>query len=451
MTSEDRIESACKRVQARRPKLRETIRVVADVLTAGGEDVEAIHQAALQRFLWYYLPRDYPDSEWEDLWEATTLLLAELDLPYLANIATSELTQEILSAWADDPSKGADAFQKAYSKSGIEPPDTETLQWGSILGADELRALETVERALSDAIAAGQLAPGARGWKIAAAAITERVLTSPLDVPPGQTLANLVTTERVGTWIDLARHPTHQKWRSTVANRLLHPIEPPASPATAIAPMTWLLELAAAPRGAALTQSHYLAKAAVLDAVERFGWWQWEKPPRSEADVYHLSTLRNAATRLRLLRRAGQRLLLTARGRELLDDPGRLWTVVAAEAASGDDFTRAITELIGLRLLQGEVEIATLVADVAPILIAQGWSSGGEPVTTNRVSSEVYSPLHWWRLFDALVEVEATREYGTFRELTPHTIALNSNGERMILAYLRSRAAGPLRHFGAEY
>ncbi|MGC8465218.1 MAG: hypothetical protein ACP5O0_04720 [Acidimicrobiales bacterium] len=451
MTGEDRIESACNRIQARRPELSETVRIVADVLTAGSEDVEAIHQAALQRFLWYYLPRDYPDSEWEELWEATTLLLAELDLPYLTKIATAELTQEILSAWADDPSKGADAFQKAYSKSGIEPPDTETLQWGAILGADELRAFETVERALSDAIAAGQLVPGARGWRIAAAAVTEKVLTLPLDAPPGQTLANLVTTERVGTWIDLARHPTHQRWRSNVANRLLHPIEPPTSPETAIAPMMWLLELAAAPRGAALTQSHYLARTAVLDAVERFSWWPWEKPPRSEADIHQISLVRNAATRLRLLRRTGQRPLLTARGRELLDDPGRLWTAVATETATGDDFTRAITELIGLRLLQGEVEIATLVADVTPILISQGWSSGGEPVTTNRVSSEVYSPLHWWRLFDALVEVEATREHGTYRELTPHTIVPNSNGERMILAYLRSRAAGPLRHFGAEY
>ena len=38
---------------------------------------------------------------------------------------------------------------------------------------------------------------------------------------------------------------------------------------------------------------------------------------------------------------------------------------------------------------------------------------------------------------------KATWEYGTARELTPHTVALTPDGERMVLAYLRSCAAGP--------
>ncbi len=122
-----------------------------------------------------------------------------------------------------------------------------------------------------------------------------------------------------------------------------------------------------------MTQSNYLARATVLAAVERFGWWDWDKPPRSEADVHQLSTPRNAANRLRLLRRRGRRLHLTTRGVEFLASPDRLWEQVASETEDGEDFTRAVTELAGLRLLQGRVEQRKLVGEIAPILIAQGW------------------------------------------------------------------------------
>jgi hypothetical protein len=147
------------------------------------------------------------------------------------------------------------------------------------MGVDEVRALDIVERALGDAIAAGNLVPGAPRWHAKAASITEAVLSRPLDLPPGQTLAGLVTTERIGTWIDSARHPVHQEWRSAVANRLLHSIEPPSDSCGAVAPMRWLLERAAEPGGTELTQSNYLARATVLAAVELFGWWDWDKPP----------------------------------------------------------------------------------------------------------------------------------------------------------------------------
>ncbi len=56
--------------------------------------------------------------------------------------------------------------------------------------------------------------------------------------------------------------------------------------------------------------------------------------------------------------------------------------------------------------------------------------------------------LDVYRLFDTIDEVEATWEYGTARELTPHTIALTSDGEHAVLAYLRSRAAGPRHRVG---
>jgi hypothetical protein len=418
------------------------VQSVAGGLTAG-EGVDMIHQATLQQFLWWHLPRDYPEDEWHGLVEATMLLLDELGLKHLADLARSSETEKVLAAWTQGRDKGAAAFRAIHAKSGVEPPDTTLLAWGSIMGVDEVRALDIVERALGDAIAAGDLVPGAPRWHSKAASITEAVLSRPLDLPPGQTLAGLVTTERIGTWIDSARHPMHQEWRSAVANRLLHPIEPPSDPTNAVAPMRWLLERAAEPGGTELTQSNYLARATVVAAVEQFGWWDWDKPLRSEADVHQLSTLRDAANRLRLVRRRGRRLHLTTRGVELLASPGQLWEQVASESEDAEEFTRAVTELVGLRLLLGRVEQRKLVSEIAPIIIAQGWSTGGSLITVNHVSSAVYCPLRWWRLFNTIDEVKATWEYGTARELTPHTVALTPDGERMVLAFLRSSAAGP--------
>lgn len=442
--SAEEVDRAVRRIEARRPDLNMAVQAVAGGLTAG-EGVDMIHQAALQEFLWWHLPRDYPDDEWHGLVDATALLLAELGLKQLAEVARSEETQKVLAAWVQGRDKGTAAFRAAQAKSGVQPPDTTLFAWGSIMGVDEVRALDIVERALGDAIAAGDLVPGAPRWHAKAASITEAVLSRPLDLPPGQTLAGLVTTERIGTWIDSARHPIHQEWRSAAANRLLHPIEPPSNPSDAVAPIRWLLERAAEPGGIELTQSNYLARATVVAAVEHFGWWDWDKPPRSEADVHQLSTLRDAANRLRLVRRRRRRLHLTTRGVELLASPDRLWEQVASETEDGEDFTRAVTELVGLRLLQGKVEQRMLVSEIAPILIEQRWSTGGSLITVNHISSAVYCPLRWWRLFNTIDEVKATWEYGTARELLPHTVALTPDGERMVLAYLRSRAAGPRR------
>ncbi len=230
-----------------------------------------------------------------------------------------------------------------------------------------------------------------------------------------------------------------------MANRLLNPIAAPPDPVEAIAPVHWLLELAGAPGGAELTQSNYLARATVLAAVERFGWWDWSKAPRSEADVPQLSCVREAAARLRLVRRRGRRLHLTSRGSELLANPAELWHAVAGETEDGDAFTLAVTEVVGLRLIRGRAERDELVADVTPVLGAQGWSTTSGPITPDHVSYAIWGPLRWWRLFSALDEVESTWERGTGRRLTPHTVALRPEGERMVLAYLRSRAAGP-RH-----
>ena len=297
------------------------------------------------------MPSRSTPHTWVDTAAAVAAVLEESGRPDLAAIARSEQTRAVLAAWVKSPDKGAKAFRAAQAASGVDAPDTDVLAWGSVMGPEEATAMEEVERALGAAVAAGQLTPGAPRWKDRAAGITRDVLTRPLDIPPGQTLANMVVTERVGRWVDDGRHPQLAGWRSAVANRLLNPIDPPPDPAGAVGPVHWLLERAAAPEGAELTQSNYLARATVIEATERFGWWDWEKPPRSEADVHQLSVVREAAGRLHLTRRRGRRLHATTLGKRLLADPSALWAAVATETEDGGDYARMVTELVGLRLL----------------------------------------------------------------------------------------------------
>jgi hypothetical protein len=120
------VDRAVRRIEARRPDLNMAVQAVAGGLTAG-EGVDMIHQSALQEFLWWHLPRDYPDDEWHGLVDATALLLDELGLKQLAEVARSEETQRVLAAWVQGRDKGAAAFRAAQAKSGVEPPDTALL------------------------------------------------------------------------------------------------------------------------------------------------------------------------------------------------------------------------------------------------------------------------------------------------------------------------------------
>jgi hypothetical protein len=372
------------------------------------------------------------------------VLLEAVGKGRLSDIARSAQTAEILGAWRADPAAGAAACRSAQVASGVEPPDTEVLAWSSILGPQEADALGAVERALSHAVASGELVPGAARARAAARRITERVLTTPLELPPGQTLAGLVTTERISHWIELARHPALSEWRASVANRLLNPVTV-EDPVSATAPIRWLIELAAPPDGAPLTQSGYLARAGVVEAAERFGWWDWPKPPRSEADVHQLTTVREAARRLHLVRRRGRRLVATTRGMQLLDRPDELWSTVATETEEGGEFPLAVTEVVGLRLLGGKVEAHQLEADVHPVLSAQGWTSGGEGITVEHVASAIYIPIRWWSLFGVLDEERPRWDRETAVQLNPHTYGLHPEGESMVLNFLRARATRP-RH-----
>ncbi|HTU37976.1 MAG TPA: hypothetical protein VMF35_08155 [Acidimicrobiales bacterium] len=439
----DEIELAVRRAGTQRPELSGALDVVADFLWPG-EGVDQVHQAAVQCFLWWDVPKRHDPRDWGALVEATAVLLDAVGRDRLADIARSTETTSVLEAWGTDEAAGLAAFKSARAVSGVEPPDTDVLAWGTVFGPYEAEALEEAERALGDAVAGGELVPGAPRAQATARRITERVLTTALDLPPGQTRVGLITTERISHWIALAPNEELSAWRSLVANRLLSPVGV-EDPEAAVAPVRWLLELCAAPEGALLSQSGYLPRGSVAEAAERFGWWDWPKPPRSEADVHQLATIREAARRLHLVRRRGRHLMATSRAKELLARPLELWSIVATETEEGGDFALAVTEAVGLRLLQGRAEVHELAIDVHPVLQAQGWSSGGRAISLVEVTSAIYIPVRWWSIFGILDEERMRWDSDAHRALNPHRYGLRPDGEAMVLAFLRARAVRP-RH-----
>jgi hypothetical protein len=104
----------------------------------------------------------------------------------------------------------------------------------------------------------------------------------------------------------------------------------------ATAVVRWLLE--AGLDGLGLTKTHALRRAVVREVAERWPhWWRHELfgPPHRERDLPVLAEMHAALRRLRLMRRHRERLLTTARGRELLADPEALLKLLHDDL--GDD------------------------------------------------------------------------------------------------------------------
>lgn len=296
-------------------------------------------------------------------------------------------------------------------------------------------------RALEVAILSGELTSGGKGWKQVAARVCDRTLTTPIEEEFGQTALHLILTERIDVWVTMARPEEHRRCRDRIACRLLARLAAPAGAEPVVAPMRWLLGQAS--EGITLTQSNYLAKQTVLEAVERFGWWDWDKRPRSEADVPQLGELREAATSLRLVRRQGRKLTVTTSGGRLLADTSGLWNQLATTLGGREDFGQMVAELIGLRLLQGPAIDDELEEALAPIVAAQGWRTGAEPVTQRQVGHAIAFRLCWWRMLGLLAEERPRWE--NLERIGHSKSALTADGEATVLAYLRHRATGP-RH-----
>lgn len=405
----------------------------------------------VQMFAWYTLPRKFLTSldVKREAAEALALTLERFGgrAASYAEVCRSTETDELLCAWeAEDPSAPR-RLRELLDRSGIEPPDTGLLAWGSVMGPEEARVHEQVATALEQAIEDGRLSPGTPGFRRRQAEIADAALHEPSDCDTAGSRLQAVSSERIERWVRRG-HTRGSVERGTIIEPVaaLIAAEPasvdPDSARTALAPALWLLEQAT--DGIALTQTGALNRALVREVAERWPhWWRADLfgPPNRQDDLALLCELNELLRHLRLMRRKGRQIRTTARGRKLQADPPTLLLALARELLAGEDFQAACAELAAALILDGAVAdySGALAARVHPAIVAEGWQAAGEPPDVRNVS---------WTIADFLRPAEAIglfqRTAGRSR-LQPDPLILTDAG-RMALPYgLRERALATAR------
>lgn len=360
------------------PDAVEDARIAVDWLT-GGDPLETITQLDVCEFLWYTLPVKVSDDERARLAIAHALgrLLLLGGMNRYAAICHSPTTAHILHAYARSGERaGTAAYQAALDATGVLPPDVPELRWSSIMGPEELGAHLACSAALELAIVSGELRPGSAVWKERRVALTRRWLTEPRAELGDDSWLHRVHGERLNRWV-LGRGALRRELAQPFEVRLHAPIPAPAG--AHLRPLRWLLSRAAAPEGLPLTRRHHLSPALVAEAARLFGWSHGASSPQAETEVPALATLRVAAHgEMGALRRVGRRLLLTATGQTLLDNPARRWeAATAALLAPGDhDYAVSVREAALMVLADGApVTVEELRERVAAVVDGEGWDS----------------------------------------------------------------------------
>jgi hypothetical protein len=129
-----------------------------------GEGPLWLRRYDVQLFVWYTLPRKFV-APLEHKREAAAALARTLErlgdrAASYAEMCRSDETDELLQAWeADDPSAWK-RFRELLGRSGLEPPDTDLLAWGQVMGLEEAARARTGRHRARGGDRGG--APGAR-------------------------------------------------------------------------------------------------------------------------------------------------------------------------------------------------------------------------------------------------------------------------------------------------
>jgi hypothetical protein len=374
------VEEALATIGRIEPDLAESARAAWDTLS-GGAGPEVVTQWRVQLFCWDHLVRWGADPA--DRWQIATALAALLDalgMERYARIARGETTRQILTAADQGGDRGRGLARKAAQRSGIDPPGTELITWGAVMEPAEAYALETVADRLEMAVAAGDLTPGGRGWRDQQAEITVGVLTTPLRELGDRSPYDRILDERLTRWVRGPRSTTRTGLLTPLEHRLREPVEPGmAAPARALLrPLDWLLTEIA--DGLALTAAGYLPPRTVARALDELGWRDELIGPASrEVDAYPVLVLREAATRLGLVRRRGARLLCTPGGRAALADGRALWAAVAGGLVGPEHTALAVAWEVVLAVLEpgDSVPEEDVRALVQAVVTESGWRAAG--------------------------------------------------------------------------
>ena len=438
MTTAD-IDSALEALRARDREAGQNAEAALNALTAG-EGFDHVNQHFLQYFLWYTLPKKFMTSldVKLDIAQALGEVLAAAGMPRYATICRSDVTRECIEA-AEDYGRGREEYLRAQAASGVEPPDTDLLAWGSVMGISEAAANAGAASALELAITAGEFEPGSSGWKTAQKKLTTAWLTAPNTVFDGRTPLVAVHAERMDTWT-ISRSESRRALLEQIVGRLGDDARSPEAVEEALAPMIWFLSRADS--GIPLTEKHNLGRAFVREAVARWDWWDRPGQPVQERDVVSLLHLHEFARSLKLVRRRGRKLLATPTGRRCLEDVGELWRRIARHLIAERSFADAVAELtLAVLVLEGESKKDDIVATITPMVAEEGWTTEDErhmPVFADEQDVSIALYALWYKA----KPLGLMRDAGDWMS---RSFSLTEAGVATALEALRVRATAP-RH-----
>jgi hypothetical protein len=393
----------------------------------GDQGLSIVTQSDVQTFPWHTLPVKFmldTGDQHEVAWSLGDAL-RNAGLDRYAELCRSLQSHLIIGAYAVSRSDGLAAFHEASAASGIEPPDTELIQWGPVTGPAEAAVRDRLSSRLEQAIVAGELTPGARGWKKAAERIAaEFVLSSSAD---GRRPIDVVEVERLEQWSRDGR-PQRKRLNKAVLPVLAKPL---LSKAESPAAVRALLE--AVGKGVTLTKAGYLPKAVVLELNDRFRWQDLpESTVRSEADIPDLRWLHDLLRKFKLLTKRGQLLSVSALGRRCLADDDALFRLLAVQTLAGKGWDADLARLTTGVLLVAEkpVDRQELAAAVQPAVDETWRSTDGRRADADELFRAVRDWHAYWRIFGWLQETSIGDE------LTP-------TGRAAAVTGLRAEAAGP--------
>ena len=374
-----------------------------DLVEEGSEDLSTLTQLDVQRFLWQTLPRQSkgrPREQHEVAW-AIGDFLAAAGLDRYAALCRDRRTHEVLSVWARDPAVGSRTTAALMRSSGVQPPDTRLLAFGTVLTGQEQRVHADASRFLEDAVARGVLDPSS---ECGVRSSTETFLSTRSPAYGGLAPREAVLRERAASWIRRLDPDTGPFW-TDVFRRLGDEPDLPGNVTLSIAPAVVLLEQAAA--GIALTPEGHLPADVVVELDARFGWTD-KLPSRRPSDERAIPALLYVDTHLReqqLITAHDGRLALTDAGRRCLADPALLWQLLVTPSPRWPDgFQQDALAVMAVCLLrQASVSGPRLTEQVSSLLSHTWRSRDGDSLDpgVEWLRVEWYRlgvGLSWWEL-----------------------------------------------------
>ena len=151
----------------------------------------------------------------------------------------------------------------------------------------------------------------------------------------GDSHLNRIHTERRERWAH-SRGPTRAGLTEQVLPLLVDDPPEPDDAEQHRTQLRWFLTQCDSD-GVQVTVNHTLSRALLTEACHRFNWLILGKQAPPENQLPEAHHLRGIIDQLAAIRRRGRRLLLTARGRNLLGaDPPTLWAAVTAALIPAD-------------------------------------------------------------------------------------------------------------------